>query len=114
MRDISTPLLNVVETGQWAQKVLVRTDRQTDIHVCACIHICTALPSPPHPPLSVCIKFPLETRLKKEKQREVKQNTLIRLWCGYYKDHSSNCVEYCTQSRLQYGRKIIIVLKRVQ
>lgn len=88
--------------------------RQTDIHVCACIHICTALPSPPHPPLSVCIKFPLETRLKKEKQREVKQNTLIRLWCGYYKDHSSNCVEYCTQSRLQYSRKIIIVLKRVQ
>lgn len=77
MRDISTPLLNVVETGQWAQKVLVRSDRQTDIHVCACIHICTALPSPPHPPLSVCIKFPLETRLKKEKQREVKQNTLL-------------------------------------
>lgn len=89
--------------------------RQTDIHVCACIHICTALPSRPTP-LSVCINLISLGNQAEEREAERSETkySFIRLWCGYYKDHSSNCVEYCTQSRLQYSRKIIIVLKRVQ
>lgn len=56
----------------------ISEDRQTDRHPRVCMHTYLySTPQPSSPPPSVCIKFPLETRLKKEKQREVKQNTLL-------------------------------------
>lgn len=51
MSDISAPLLNVIETGQWAKKVLVRSDGRTS----TCVHIYICVHFPPSP--SDCISL---------------------------------------------------------
>lgn len=79
MRDISTPLLNVVETGQWAQKVLVRSGR----HTSTCVHAYISVQhSPAVPtPLSVCINLISLGNQAEEREAEGSQTrySFIRL-----------------------------------
>lgn len=102
------PPFSVIETDQWAQKVLVRTDWQTS--TCSAYVHTHSLPSLPkwlHKS-----DFLRKPGWKKE-WREVKQDT-IQLKCSYCKEHLSNCLEYCVQCWLQCSRKAIIVLKRMR
>lgn len=104
----SAPLLNVIETDQWAQKVLVRSGGQTS--TCGTYVHMRTLPSLPE--WLHKSDFLRKPGWKKE-WREVKQDT-IQFQCSYCKEHLSSCLEYCAQSWLQCSRKAIIVLKRMR
>lgn len=70
MSDISTPLLNVIGTGQWVQKVLVRSDGQTSM--CVRIYICVRFPPSP----SDCISL-ISLGNQAEKRSGGKSNKIL-------------------------------------
>lgn len=71
LNDISTPLLNVIETGQWAQKVSVRSDRWRC--TCVCIYICVHFPPSP----SDCISL-ISLGNQAEKRSGGKSNKIVQ------------------------------------
>lgn len=70
---LSAPLLNVVETDRWAQKVLVRSDRQMDRHSHVVrMYICVPFP----PSLSDCINL-ISLGNQAEKRSGGKSNKIL-------------------------------------